>query len=527
MPLSTENASGVRLRSSPRIGAAGDLQNWGLLFVFLVAVRIPFCLTHHIQEDAYITFRTAFHLADFGTYSYNLGERALGVTSVLYGLLVALLRLVFGRFAIRATLVADSIAFVLAAMLLARTLFRTGWQQLAFFVLTATLPVALTISYTGMETPLQVLCICWALYLMRAGQPSWTVCIPIFLLPLIRPDAIAFALLLALLAGSFRRIYGALALLAALAGCASLLMFNKLVEGSAVPITMRAKEISYHPSHSAAAVLHRLIGVFLTNSFTGLIENRFFMRTGIVFFLLFCACAAAAIRQQRSTPLGRIMITILACGILIPLCYVAGGVIFPWYLWTSAWLLSTFACYELLVWTDGLSPGRRRWVLTTTLSVWCMLMGVQWLFSYSKGMEEYQYRAGIGRTIASLARPGDSLLLEPAGYIPFFAGIHTDDEIGLVSERVLDYRLQDGRGWFVPWLREQKPTFVVERDDIWQHRTVDAVPISAGDWQWFTTHYRLVRHFHYTAADYVRNPLLLRLIKGGSVSSYNLFEADQ
>lgn len=523
MPLSTEPASEVRL--TPRIGVAGDWQGWGLLFVALVAARIPFYLTHHIQEDAYITFRTAFHLADFGTYSYNLGERASGVTSVLYGLLVGLLRLISGRFAIPASLITDSAAFVLAAMLLAKTVFAAGRQQMAFFALTAMLPVGLTISYTGMETSLQVLCLCWGLYMMRTGDPSWTVCIPIFLLPLIRPDAIAFALLLAVLAWSFDHIWGALALLAATAGCACLLIFNKLVEGAAVPITMRAKEISYHPGHSPAAMLHGLTRVFLTNSFTGLIENRFFVRTGVAFFLLFGACAAAAIRRQKGTPLARIMLTMVGAGILIPVCYAAGGVIFPWYLWTSAWLLSTFACYQLLAWAADLSPHGRGWVTAATASVWCTLIGIQWLFSYSKGIEEYHYRGDIGRTIASLAHPDDTLLLEPAGYIPFYAGIRTDDEIGLVSERILDYRVREGRGWYMSWLKQERPTFLVERDDIWQHRTVDAAPLSADDWRWFITHYRLVRHFHYRAADYVRNPLFLRLIKGGSVSNYNLFEA--
>ncbi len=53
------------------------LRGWraGFLAVFLIALlaRVPFFATHHIQEDAYITFRSAFHLADAGDY-FSISE---------------------------------------------------------------------------------------------------------------------------------------------------------------------------------------------------------------------------------------------------------------------------------------------------------------------------------------------------------------------------------------------------------------------------------------------------------------------
>jgi hypothetical protein len=221
------------------------------------------------------------------------------------------------------------------------------------------------------------------------------------------------------------------------------------------------------------------------------------------------------------------MLAMLATGILIPLCYIAGGVIFPWYLWTSAWLLAAFPCYLFVVWVAALSPARRRAALAGMAAVLCILMGLQWLVSFNNGIEEYKYRAEIGRDIAAIAHPGDRLLLEPAGYIPFFAGIHTDDEVGLVSERVIRYRLRDGNGWYMDFLRTEQPTFLVERESILVHRTADDAPISAGDWQWFRAHYRLVRAYHYRASDYVRNPVLLRLMHAAYTSNYYLFERIQ
>jgi hypothetical protein len=221
------------------------------------------------------------------------------------------------------------------------------------------------------------------------------------------------------------------------------------------------------------------------------------------------------------------MLSMLAAGILIPLCYVVGGVIFPWYLWTSAWLLTAFPCYLLVVWVSTISPAGRRAALAGTAVFACVLMGLQWLVSFNIGKEEYQYRAGIGRDIAAIAHPGDTLLLEPAGYIPFFAGIRTDDEVGLVSERVIRYRLRDGNGWYMDFLRTEQPTFLVERGAILAHQTSDGSPISASDWQWFSAHYRMVRSYHYQVSDYVRNPVLLRLMRAAFQSNYYLFERVQ
>jgi hypothetical protein len=93
---------------------------WGL-FLALVLVRVPYFLTHHNQEDAYIAFRTAFNLADHGVY-----EHAPGATSLLFGFLEAGLRLIFGGWAIGAILIASTIMVVGAAWLLRRRVDAAG-----------------------------------------------------------------------------------------------------------------------------------------------------------------------------------------------------------------------------------------------------------------------------------------------------------------------------------------------------------------------------------------------------------------
>src|SRR5690242_5157588 len=99
--------------------ATSRSRNWRITFpaLFLLALlaRIPFYATHHIQEDAYITLRSAFHLADCGQYAFNLGGRSSGVTSVLYGPMVAGVRLLFGAHAIAALSVLNTILFLAGA----------------------------------------------------------------------------------------------------------------------------------------------------------------------------------------------------------------------------------------------------------------------------------------------------------------------------------------------------------------------------------------------------------------------------
>src|SRR5712671_223511 len=69
----------------------------------LVALQLPFVLTQHIQEDAYITFRSAANLADLHVYGFNPGERVSASTSHLSVFVVALLRKFTGDAFIPAT----------------------------------------------------------------------------------------------------------------------------------------------------------------------------------------------------------------------------------------------------------------------------------------------------------------------------------------------------------------------------------------------------------------------------------------
>ncbi|MBP8998424.1 MAG: hypothetical protein KBG10_09100, partial [Anaerolineaceae bacterium] len=70
---------------------------YALLFLALFLVRVPFFLTHHVQEDAYISLRCAENLAESGVYGFSPGERVSSSTARRYVFLAAAVRLLVGH----------------------------------------------------------------------------------------------------------------------------------------------------------------------------------------------------------------------------------------------------------------------------------------------------------------------------------------------------------------------------------------------------------------------------------------------
>lgn len=497
-----------------------------LAFVIAVLVRIPFYATHHIQEDAYITFRSAFHLADSGDYSFNFGEHASGVTSTIYGPYIAVIRLLFRSQAINGVSIINTIVFLLGATCLSFSFFERWRERLIFFIAIATLPIAMLITYTDMEIPLQAALVSWTIFTLRRGKPSFGTYAGVFLLPLVRPDAIAYSLILSVLAFSFSRRRGLIAVVSSFAGSVSVLICNKVVEGSFIPDTVRAKEVTYHPDHHLGTILKTGWKIWFGHTYLSPVESGFLARFSLVIGLIFMAGGVLAIWVAREQSVKvRLLIATFAGGILIPAAYAIGGVIFPWYLWTSNWLCEALLCYLLVrLLSKAASPVVYRSAAIALGLVWLGLNCFQWLVSYSKGLEEFHYRADVGRYLAQISHPDQSLLLEPAGYIPFFAKLRTYDEVGLVSPLVLSYRKQYGGEWWIKFLEQRHPDFLVERDYVLSHSTLDQVKLSSDEARWFDQHYVLIKHFHYSPDSYLHRGRLLKLMENGSHDDYYLFQ---
>jgi len=305
-------------------------------------------------------------------------------------------------------------------------------------------------------------------------------------------------------------------------GCAMVLVFNKTLTGHYVTNTMRAKELSYHPSHALLPVLHRVLDIYVTHSYLAPFPLVALYKIGIIFTLLLVGAALITIRSNRASVIRHRLLSVLFIfGIAIPACYAYGGVIFSWYLWTGTWLMTVFGCYVLVAWLARMNPRRIRLAAAAVAIAWFGVYAIFWVLALNGEMGEYHYRGDIGRYIHKIAAPNDTLLLEPAGYIPFYAGIYTTDEIGLVSDKVLDYRYRYGGHWYIPYLKEQRPTFVLEPHD-------GTVSVSPEEWNWFLAHYEQVAGFHYNPMNYSQPRVLLRLTKlaRSSASDYQVYRSN-
>ena len=113
----------------------------------------------------------------------------------------------------------------------------------------------------------------------------------------------------------------------------------------------------------------------------------------------------------------------------------------------------------------------------------------------------------IGRYLA-ISHPGDTLFLEPAGQIPFFPGLFTDDEVGLVSPRVIAYHRQFPHDWWPHFVEDNQPTFIVERSPMLTGWTYHGYRLNPAERTWFTEHYCAMKCFSLRPDDLLQQSIL-------------------
>jgi hypothetical protein len=492
-----------------------------VLLVILVA-RIPFLLIHPLQEDAYITLRSARHLAEAGDLSFNLHEHFPGTTSLLYPLLIALLDLVLRSFMIPGLQLVETLCVAAAAYLAARALSPPGAQQRLVWLLSGCWPMALLMSYIGMETALLLLALSGCIYaLARAGHATlFAACL--LLLPLLRPDAVAYALIF--LAAMFLldrpaawRGAGAL-----IAGILILLAGTRITTGSFLSATAHAKQIAYHPDHSAAAVLGRVRDLFLGQSFLLPVATTYLARFSPLLFVIVTAAFAWWMMRAR-TRRERILAGALALAtVAVPMAYAVGGVIFAWYLYPANWIAATVT---IAVGVRILAASRFRLAAGLAAGlVWIALAGVQWSKALTSATEDYHFRGDIGRYLGEISNGQGTVFLEPAGLIPYYSGLRTVDEVGLVSPRITSFMQRDPVAWWFDYVRAQQPDYIVERQSFEHYETFQKYTLTPAQQQWFNAHYVLIRRAHYVPAEYHPSPLLRRVFALSRMEDYLVYQ---
>lgn len=492
-----------------------------LIVALIVLIRIPFLLIHPLQEDAYITLRSARHLAEQGQLSFNLHQHFPGTTSLLYPLVVAAIDLLSPRVVVVGEQIFGTLCIAAACWFVARAFCSEVVQQRAAWLLIACWPIALVMSYTGMETPLLVLVLGISIFaLARPGHPILFAA-GILLLPLVRPDAVAYAILfcIAMFLLDRRAACGGVAALAA--GIALFLVGTHITTGHLIPTTAHAKEIAYHPGHDIASIVDRVGDLFFSHSFLLPTPTNYLIRLSPVFLIFAIAVFALAFHLWPSRRERVVFGTLALATVLVPLAYAYGGVLFSWYLYPANWIAVTVA---VLVLVRLLLRGRFRNTAAAVLAVlWIALIFLQWTKALAASTQDYHYRGDIGRYLATISHGRGTLFLEPAGLIPYFSGLRTDDEIGLVSQRVTGFMERDPDSWWFDYVSTVQPDYIVQRAGFDEYRTIEGFTLTPDQQQWFQQHYKLLRRVHYVPAAYHPSHFLQRILAFGPIEDYLIF----
>jgi hypothetical protein len=502
-----------------------------LTFTLLLLLRIPYLLTHHVQEDSYITFRTAFNLADNGIFSFNLDEHIPATTSLIYPLLVAVFRLSFGGWAVYGVQIFGSALVIVACNLVARSIATSERDSFLIWIGTACSPMSLFVGYSGMETPLLLIDIALLVYCLRNQSKAWAFSIGLFFLPFLRPDAISYGFILCIAMFLLNRQRSVFGLGALGVGVATLLGANHMITGKAITGTMRAKEIAYHPSHTFSSISHRLTAIYFGNTcFLAPFEAYRIFKVAFVLLPIVGVCFFYAFRTTGKDPRRRIILgSLLAITLIVPAAFAAGGVIFPWYTYPSNWIAEIVvmsACISFALSRSSLLASRTAWVLIVTgimtFALW------QLMISFVIGTQEYHYRADVGRYLADVSHGKGTLLLEPAGYIPFFSHLHTQDEVGLASDNILKYMRVYPASWWIEYVKNERPTYIVQRDTFKKYVTYQGYALSPSDVKWFQQHYQLLETRSYNPDAYFHNRMLRKvLVHSWTLPEYLVYESKQ
>ena len=498
---------------------------FGVLLLALLALRVPFFFTHHVQEDAYISLRCAESFAETGVYGFNPGKKVSASTSHLYVFLATVVRLIAGHEAfIPAVLVVNTLFLLAGVYFIARVLARSWNQALILWVCVSVLPISLLISYSGMETSLLIFVVGLVMYLMHYNRHTWLAWLGLALLPWVRPDALAYGLILLFwqVVRNRKMPWGGLA--AAALGTGTLVLFNQLYFGSPLQQSINAKMLMRH-SFSLSRLINNIELVF-TGQYGGIfapIHTKYLQPVGVIFLVAILAAAILLIYRNRD---GRDRLVTVLClvsiSLAIPLAYAFGGVLYQWYFWPCTLLGYAFVLALLI---DRAAAGGMPARLITWITVIALLAGVaaQWGFSYAWGMKEFAYRGGIGVWLNENSRPDERILLEPAGYIPYYSRLYTYDEVGLVSPQVVTYRQAYRSRWWMEFVSDFKPNWIIQRGHIEEFETYQGIALTDDEQDWFLEHYREVASFEFNPEDYTTTPLLIRLLSLGEADRYYVF----
>lgn len=431
-----------------------------LLIIVTVLVKIPLFFTKNIQEDSFITWRVARNLVNYGVIGFNGEERISASTTHLYVFITAFFQLIFDDNFIYPVLVFSGILFAIGSWWLAKILFPTDGVKRGVFVLLLNItPPALTASFLGMEYGILFFLYNGLIYFGLFKNRKWAYFLFPILLLWTRVDTVIFLGIFFLADLYLKRKINFIYIIGGFIGVVSVVGFNYLYFGEIVNHTITAKKIAYKNLIQNNSTEHLL---YQWAYYGGLIK-KYGMYTFLLFsaFLGFLGVAIFKIIQNKkvgtlTTKVVLVLILVFALSKIT--IFSIFKAYFDWYYWIPRVFLFVVILYYFL----NINTWKKKTVFVGLVIFFIGTYFFQMMQSYTIGYMEERQRMTIAADINKDEVGIDqSILLEPAGIIPFYTQLYTYDEVGLVNEKINDEMLADEEYWWINSVNKFHPDYIL------------------------------------------------------------------
>lgn len=431
-----------------------------LLILLTLVIKIPVFLAKHIQEDSFITWRVARNFLNYGVIGFNGDERISASTTHVYVMISAFFQIIFGENFIYPVLIFSCVLFAIGSIWIGKILFPQDVLRRGFFVFFLNMtPPALTASCVGMEYGILFFLYSGLIYYGIFKNKNWAYFIFSVLLLWTRIDTVIFIGVFFLADLFLKKKLNFIFILGGIIGLTSVVGFNYIYFGELVNHTITAKKIAYKnltPNSSLQYLLYQW-------AYYGGLVKKYSLATFLLFlaFLGFLGFALIRIIKEKSRTSYRTKVILVAMVVFALLKITAFSFMkayFDWYYWIPRVFLFITVLYFLLNFVQL----RKRVLIPIVFLIFLGLYFFQLIQSFTIGYMEESQRMQIASDIKNEKTDlNQSILLEPAGIIPFYTGLYTYDEVGLVNKRINDEMLKDENSWWINSVKRFKPDFIL------------------------------------------------------------------
>ena len=481
-----------------------------LAVVFTVLVKLLFLLTHHIQEDAFITWRVAQNLLDYGVIGFNGETKISASTTHLYVFVSYVFNLIFGKEDfIYPLLIFNSLLFTIGSYFLSKLILENPVHQAIFIFLFGILPPSIKISILGMEYGILFFLEMALLYFGFKQNKIWAqILFPILIL-FTRIDTVIFLGIVFLVDIIWNKKIRWFYILGGILGVAVLMSFNWFYFGELVNNTIVAKSVTYAKNMSLALQWK----YFLMNygNFWGMLKLPGDFNPFTILVLFFELLAFLYIVSKRESKNLFIWIIFLF-GWTKQLIFISQRSYFDWYYWVPQILL--FAV--ILVFVLEQKTYKFWWISLLIIFYILPMAAFQTIHSIATGNGEWNYRRSIGLFLKDYEKDKKQyILLEPAGYIPYFSGLKAIDEVGLVDKEIQTEIKKDKANYWKNTVEKRKPKYLLAPKNLFEGK----------DGSFYQENYQLLKEFRIKNHLNSDNKILEKIYRlKPSGTDYNLYE---